>query len=92
MRGEDVLQAAIVRFLELGLRAESYLCTIPNGFRKSRAVTEIARAGGRLASSQKTAADAIGRGGGAYAVVRSIDEVAACFEGVGIGLRRRVPA
>lgn len=31
MRGEDNLQASIVRFLKIALPADSYFCAIPNG-------------------------------------------------------------
>lgn len=116
MRAEDAIQAAIVRFLDVALPPDSYLCAIPNGFNKTKAGRGIAKATGlragapdlivlirgafhgievktakgRLQDTQKAAADAITKAGGGYAVVRSVDDVAAYLAGCGVVLRGRL--
>lgn len=51
MRAEDIIQAAIVAYLDRVLPADSYFCAIPNGFNKTKAGRGIAKATGLRAGA-----------------------------------------
>lgn len=51
MRAEDRLQASLCQFLSAVLPEDAWLCSIPNGFNKTKAAAGIAKATGLRAGA-----------------------------------------